>query len=136
MLTHPTHDRLIALGLTGMAKAIEEQRRQPDVAALAFEERLAMMIDREAIERENKRLVSRLKFACLRQSAVVAMLLGGRGGAPAATPARLDEADPPERSVSPRRARRFAGVLPPCVPPPPPPRRCGGPRPRPRCVPR
>jgi DNA replication protein DnaC len=71
MLTHPTHDRLIALGLTGMAKAIEEQRRQPDVAALAFEERLAMMIDREAIERENKRLVSRLKFACLRQSAVV-----------------------------------------------------------------
>jgi DNA replication protein DnaC len=44
MLTHPTHDRLIALGLTGMAKALEEQRRQPDIAALAFEERLAMMV--------------------------------------------------------------------------------------------
>ena len=71
MLTHPTHDRLIALGLTGMAKALEEQRRQPDIAALAFEERIAMMIDREAIERENKRLITRLKFACLRQSAVV-----------------------------------------------------------------
>jgi hypothetical protein len=28
MLTHPTHDRLIALGLTGMAKALEDQRRQ------------------------------------------------------------------------------------------------------------
>ena len=55
MLTHPTHDRLIALGLTGMAKALEDQRRQPDIAALAFEERIAMMIDREAIERENKR---------------------------------------------------------------------------------
>ena len=40
MLTHPTHDRLIALGLTGMAKALEDQRRQPDIAALAFEERL------------------------------------------------------------------------------------------------
>ena len=51
MLTHPTHDRLIALGLIGMAKALEEQRRQPDIAALAFEERIAMMIDREAIER-------------------------------------------------------------------------------------
>jgi hypothetical protein len=25
MLTHPTHDRLLALGLTGMAKAFEEQ---------------------------------------------------------------------------------------------------------------
>jgi hypothetical protein len=33
MLTHPTHDRLIALGLTGMAKALEDQRRQPDIAA-------------------------------------------------------------------------------------------------------
>jgi DNA replication protein DnaC len=71
MLTHPTHDRLIALGLTGMAKALEDQRLQPDIAALAFEERIAMMIDREAIERENKRLTTRLKFACLRQSAVI-----------------------------------------------------------------
>jgi DNA replication protein DnaC len=71
MLTHPTHDRLVALGLTGMAKALEEQRRQPDVAALAFEERLALLVDREAIERENKRLVSRLKFAGLRQNAAV-----------------------------------------------------------------
>ena len=71
MLTHPTEQRLMALGLTGMAKALEEQRRQPDVAALAFEERIAMMIDREAIERENKRLVTRLKFAGLRQTAVV-----------------------------------------------------------------
>ena len=71
MLTHPTHDRLVALGLTGMAKALEEQRKQPDMAALGFEERLALMVDREAIERENKRLVSRLKFASLRQSAVV-----------------------------------------------------------------
>ena len=30
MLTHPTHERLIALGLTGMAKALEEQRRSLD----------------------------------------------------------------------------------------------------------
>jgi len=71
MLTHPTEQRLVALGLTGMAKALEEQRRQPDVAALLFEERLGLMVDREAIERENKRLVSRLKFAGLRQNAVV-----------------------------------------------------------------
>ena len=71
MLTHPTEQRLIALGLSGMAKALDEQRRQPDIAALAFEERLGLMVDREAIERENKRLVSRLKFAGLRQNAVV-----------------------------------------------------------------
>jgi len=71
MLTHPTHERLIALGLAGMAKALEEQRRQSDLAALDFEERLGLMIDREAIERENKRLATRLKFARLRQSAVI-----------------------------------------------------------------
>jgi hypothetical protein len=33
-----------------MAKALEDQRRQPDIAALASEERVAMMIDREAVE--------------------------------------------------------------------------------------
>ena len=71
MLTHPTYERLIALGLTGMAKALEEQRRQSDLTPLDFEERLALMVDRETIERENKRLVTRLKFARLRQSAVV-----------------------------------------------------------------
>ena len=71
MLTHPTEQRLIALGLAGMAKALEEQRRLPDLAALAFEERLGLMVDREAIERQNKRLVTRLKFAGLRQNAVV-----------------------------------------------------------------
>lgn len=35
MLTHPTHGRLVTLGLTGMAKALDEQQRQPDVATLA-----------------------------------------------------------------------------------------------------
>ena len=71
MLTHPTNQRLVALGLAGMAKALEEQRRQPDIAALPFEDRLGLLVDREAIDRENKRLVSRLKFAGLRQNAVV-----------------------------------------------------------------
>ncbi len=72
MLTHPTHDRLVALGLTGMAKALEEQRKQPDIAALGFEERFALLVDREATERDNKRLVTRLRYASLRQNAVIA----------------------------------------------------------------
>jgi DNA replication protein DnaC len=71
MLTHPTEQRLIDLGLTGMAKALEEQRWLPDVAALGFEERLALLVDREAISRDNKRLGSRSRFAGLRQEAVV-----------------------------------------------------------------
>jgi hypothetical protein len=44
MLKHPTEERLAALGLTGMAKALEEQRRQPDIAALSFEERFALLV--------------------------------------------------------------------------------------------
>ena len=71
MLAHPTHERLIALGLTGMAKAFEEQRRSPDLAALSFEERVAIMADREAAERDTKRMTARLKFAALRQDACV-----------------------------------------------------------------
>ncbi|MDX8455316.1 IS21-like element helper ATPase IstB [Mesorhizobium sp. VK9D] len=71
MLTHPTHERLIALGLTGMAKAFEVQRRSPDLDALSFEERIGLLVDREAAERDTKRLTTRLKFAALRQSACV-----------------------------------------------------------------
>jgi hypothetical protein len=64
MLTHPTHERLLALGLTGMAKALEEQRLQSDLNALDFEERLALMIDRETIERENKQLAGSRSHGC------------------------------------------------------------------------
>jgi DNA replication protein DnaC len=71
MLAHPTQERLLALGLAGMAHALDDQRRHPDIAALSFEERLALLVDRETIERENKRLVARLRFAALRQEAVV-----------------------------------------------------------------
>src|SRR5271154_1826626 len=71
MLTHPTHERLISLGLAGMAKALEEQRRTPDLDALSFEERVGLLVDREAAERDTKRLTTRLKFAALRQSACV-----------------------------------------------------------------
>ena len=71
MLPHPTYDRLIALGLVGMAKAFEEQRQQPAVASLTFEEWLGLLVDREAVERESRRLVTRLKFANLRQTATI-----------------------------------------------------------------
>ena len=71
MLTHPTFERLSALGLAGMAKAFEEQRRSPDLDALSFEERLGLLVDREAAERDTKRLSTRLKFASLRQNACV-----------------------------------------------------------------
>lgn len=71
MLTHPTHERLIALGLAGMAKAFEEQRRTGDIDAMSFEERIGLLVDREAAERDTKRMTTRLKFAALRQNACV-----------------------------------------------------------------
>jgi hypothetical protein len=45
--------------------------QKPDATALTFEQRIGLMIDREATERENKRLIARLKFASLRQNATV-----------------------------------------------------------------
>ncbi len=72
MLTHPTSERLIALGLTGMATALDEQRHaQTSFEALSFEDRLGLLVDREAAERDAKRLITRLKFAALRQAACV-----------------------------------------------------------------
>src|SRR6202451_1405965 len=71
MLPHPTYDRLIALGLLGMAKAFGGGREERAVPSLTFEERLALLVDREAVERESKRLVTRLKFANLRQNATI-----------------------------------------------------------------
>lgn len=71
MLANHTYERLTALGLAGMAKAFDDQLRQPDAAALTFEQRLGFMIDREVTERENRRLIARLRFASLRQAAVV-----------------------------------------------------------------
>ena len=71
MLNHPTIDRLRDLGLVGMIHALEEQQRQPDSTQLTFEDRLAMLVDREVLERDNKRLKTRLRFAGLRQMASV-----------------------------------------------------------------
>ena len=72
MLTHPTSERLTALGLAGMARALDEQRRAGlTFEALGFEERLGLLVDREAAERDTKRLTARLKFAALRQTASV-----------------------------------------------------------------
>ena len=71
MLVNHTHERLAALGLPGMAKAFDDQLRQPDAAALAFEVRLGLD-DRPRDHRaDNKRLVARLRFAVLRQAAVI-----------------------------------------------------------------
>jgi DNA replication protein DnaC len=69
MLHHPTLDKLSALRLTGMHKALQEQLALPDIDHLSFEERLGLLVDRELTEREDRRLQTRLRQAKLKQSA-------------------------------------------------------------------
>jgi len=71
MLKHPTLEKLHALNLTGMLRALQEQAEMPEYAQLSFEERLGLLVDREVLERQNRRLTTRLKQACLRQNAAV-----------------------------------------------------------------
>jgi DNA replication protein DnaC len=71
MLTHPTLDKLQTLKFTGMATALAEQMKMPDIDELAFEERLGLLIDREITERENRRLSSRLRRARLKHNAAI-----------------------------------------------------------------
>ena len=71
MLTAPTVDKLYALNLTGMAHALKEQLERADYQALTFEDRLGMLVDREAQDRENRRLQRYLKAARLRANASV-----------------------------------------------------------------
>ncbi len=66
MLIHPTLDQLRSLRLEGMAKALEEQLQMSDIGDLPFEDRLALLIDREATERASRRLQTRLRKAKLR----------------------------------------------------------------------
>ena len=68
-MIHPTIETLRRLRLTGMAKALEEQQGLPDCDRLSFDERLAMLVDREAVERDNAALAQRLRLAKLRQAA-------------------------------------------------------------------
>lgn len=63
MLTHPTQDKLLELNLTGMAKALDDQRQSDLYDPMSFEERLGLLVDREVMERENRRLKTRLDGA-------------------------------------------------------------------------
>ena len=66
MLTQQTLDKLDTLRLTGMREAFEQQLAQPATHELAFEERLALLLDREILARDNRRLTRLLKAARLR----------------------------------------------------------------------
>ena len=71
MLKQQTREQLHALKLTGILDALEQQQAQPETHDLAFEERFALLVDREVLYRENRRLARLLKAARLRVDACV-----------------------------------------------------------------
>ena len=71
MLTHPTVDKLHQLRCAGMAKALTEQLASHQVRTLTFEERLALLVDRELTERHARQLTNRLRRAKLRHCACI-----------------------------------------------------------------
>lgn len=66
MLINDTLQRLGELRLAGMAAALEEQLTNSACASLGFDERLALLVDRELHHRHDKRLAALLKRARLK----------------------------------------------------------------------
>ena len=69
MLLHPTLEKLRALKLPGMARALEEQQSQRDIESFTFEERLGLLLDHESTLRDGKVLAARLSRAKLKLAA-------------------------------------------------------------------
>jgi DNA replication protein DnaC len=69
MLPEQTMEKLYAMKLNGVAEAWEEQRQQPHSTDLNFDDRLALLVERQWIWKENRALATRLKYARLRQAA-------------------------------------------------------------------
>lgn len=71
VLVNTTIEALRELRLDAMAEGVLEQREQPDYAALSFEDRLGLLVDREVQARSNRRLTRVLRAAKLKLPAVI-----------------------------------------------------------------
>lgn len=66
MLTQPTVDQLSELRLHAITRAWKAQQQDPSMSDLGFDERLALLVEAEWTERQNKRLERLLREAKLR----------------------------------------------------------------------
>lgn len=66
MLNEPTLEKLMTLRLNALARTWTEQQKDPESSSLCFDERLALLIDAEWLDRQNKRLGRALHEAKLR----------------------------------------------------------------------
>lgn len=71
MLLEPTFQKLRQLKLHGMVSALEQQCAQLEFQQLSFEERISFLVDRETLDRHNRRIIDLTKKAKLRQTACI-----------------------------------------------------------------
>ena len=65
-LRQPNIERMLQLGLSGMVEALEEQHDIADIRQLDFDDRLAMLLEREVSHRDQKSYLGHLRQAQLR----------------------------------------------------------------------
>ena len=80
MMMHTTLMQLRQLKLDGLAIALEEQLGQPGMTAMSFEERMALLIDREVHHRNDKKLLRLLKNARLKYGQATLEDIDSRSG--------------------------------------------------------
>jgi len=71
MLLHPTLDLLNTLGLSGMAKGLQDLEAHPEARSLDHAEWLGLLLDHEVTVRRQKRFENRARTARLRHDASV-----------------------------------------------------------------
>ena len=69
MQTENLLEKMTSLKLVGMADALREQTENANIGQLSFEERLSIILERESLHREDKRLSNLLRQAKLREKA-------------------------------------------------------------------
>jgi DNA replication protein DnaC len=80
MMMNTTIAQLRELKLDGLATALQEQLAQPDIAALSFEERFGLLVERELHHRQDRRLERLLKNARLKYAQATIEDLDSRAG--------------------------------------------------------
>ena len=80
MMMHTTLTQLRTLKLDGLAAGLEDQLIQPGMAGMSFEERLALLVDREIHCRNDRKLVRLLKNAHLKYAQAAIEDIDARAG--------------------------------------------------------
>ncbi len=80
MMMHTTLAQLRSLKLDGLAAGLEEQLAQPGMGALSFEERVALLVEREMHCRNDRKLLRLLKNARLKYGQAAIEDIDSRAG--------------------------------------------------------